>query len=332
MAKPILRAFICAVLVQAVGAQSAGADGLPVLGLEATPAGISAAGGQARYATRRAGRYTRLEQRSRSGRVLNAVRLPGRFVVPVVAYDGSVSGLSGDGQTLVLIRPRVTFPQASTRMEILDTPHLRARQVVALRGDFSLDAISPNGRWIYLVQYTSRFDPTRYRVRALDAHSGRLLRHDILDPSEGPGSMRGNPLTRAVSLDGRWAYTLYAGVGHPFVHALDTTSRQARCLDLPVFPSNIDPFSARLKFTEGGTRLLVTIDQRTVATIDTRTLRVSGPPRPTRHFPRAIRSESAVFLAALSIGALAVIVLLFRVQRFRCPAIRTRRCESPSGF
>ena len=45
--------------------------------------------------------------------------------------------------------------------------------------------------------------------------------------------MRGQPLTRATSPDGRWAYTLYDGAGkEPFIHALDTSTRSARCIDL----------------------------------------------------------------------------------------------------
>jgi hypothetical protein len=47
--------------------------------------------------------------------------------------------------------------------------------------------------------------------------------------------MRGSPITRLVSRDGRWAYTLYDGGGAtPFVHALDTSNRLARCIDLPM--------------------------------------------------------------------------------------------------
>ena len=53
--------------------------------------------------------------------------------------------------------------------------------------------------------------------------------------------MEGLPLTRAISPDGRWAYTLYDGaqthrngVEHePFIHALDTVGQRAVCIDLP---------------------------------------------------------------------------------------------------
>ena len=45
--------------------------------------------------------------------------------------------------------------------------------------------------------------------------------------------MRGMPVTRSSSPDGRFAYTLYNGAGeHPFIHALDTVEKSARCIDL----------------------------------------------------------------------------------------------------
>ena len=53
--------------------------------------------------------------------------------------------------------------------------------------------------------------------------------------------MRGSPITRATSSDGRWAYTLYDGAGGtPFLHALDTSKRQARCIDLPMLAGGQD--------------------------------------------------------------------------------------------
>ena len=46
--------------------------------------------------------------------------------------------------------------------------------------------------------------------------------------------MTGMPMARAWSRDGGSAYTLYNGLeSHAFVHALDTTKRSARCIDLP---------------------------------------------------------------------------------------------------
>jgi hypothetical protein len=285
------------------------ADGLPVVGFESGSQAVVSPDGSVRYVTVPAGRDTWLQRRSPDGRVLVANRLRGRFSVPVVAYDGSTAGLSTDGKTLVLIRPRTTFPQASTKLVIVDARTLRIRSLLSLRGDFSFDAISPDGHAIYLVQYTSRVDPTRYRVRALDAVGGRLEPHDVVDPHERSEAMRGYPLARVTSLGGRWAYTLYDGGVHPFVHALDTVGRRARCLDLPPFPSNADPFAARLQLTADRARLLVSIDRHTTALIDTRTLVVSHPARPAGRARRSAEpTDSALPDEAVAIAAFAAVI------------------------
>ena len=62
-------------------------------------------------------------------------------------------------------------------------------------------------------------------MRAYDLVRGRLLHAPVVDPRETDEKMRGNPISRALSPDGRWAYTLYdGGGGTPFVHALDTSA------------------------------------------------------------------------------------------------------------
>jgi hypothetical protein len=270
----------------ALGAALAGADGLPVLGGDGNGGVVRSTAGVT-YRTLAAGRETRVLRLSRQGALTLQRRLAGGFVVPVVAYDGSSAGLSADDRTLVLIHPRLAFPQAKTQLAILDARTLRVRRHVPLPGDFSFDAISPDGAWIYLIQYTSPVDPTRYRVRALDARTGRLLPHDIVDPHDRGESMRGSPITRATSVDGRWAYTLYDGVGAPFVHALDTSGRRARCIDVRPLAALGDARAARLTLTKNRTALLVTVNHRTVAAIDTRTFAVSAP------HTRAVRGRSA---------------------------------------
>jgi len=74
-------------------------------------------------------------------------------------------------------------------------------------------ALSPDGATLYLIQYTSRRDPTRYEVRAYDLPRDRLRPGAIVDPREPDERMRGFPITRSTSRDGRWAYTLYDGAG-----------------------------------------------------------------------------------------------------------------------
>lgn len=255
----------------------AAADGLPLPVDDAGPSGVVSADGGSRYVTIPAGRDTVVERvDSTGGRIAASALLRGRFTIPVVALDGSPAGLSHDGSTLVLIRPRAGFPRARTTLAILDAPRLRTRRVLTLSGDFSFDALSPDGATAFLVNYIAPDDPTRYRVRALDPASGRLLPRPVVDPHERGDAMRGYPLSRATSPDGRWHYTLYDGAGkQPFVHALDTRERRAKCIDLPAFPGDIDQFRLHLGVSRGGGTLIVSADTGALETIDTATFRVS---------------------------------------------------------
>jgi hypothetical protein len=228
-----MKAIALVVLVAGIAASAARADGLPVLGVDVGADGVTVPGSEARYVALAAPRGTLVARIAvRGGRVLNFRYLNGRYTVPAVAYDGSVGGLSADGRTLVLLEPRATFPRERTGLRILDAATLRTRDVVDLPGDYSFDAISPRGTSVYLIHYLSSVDPTFYEVRAYDVRRARLLPEPIVDPRESGEEMRGNPLTRTTSADGRWAYTLYDGAGKPFIHALDTVGRTARCIDL----------------------------------------------------------------------------------------------------
>jgi hypothetical protein len=198
--------------------------------------------------------------------------------VPAVAYDGSASGLSADGSVLVLIQPRLAFPRATTSFAILDAPNLRLRSVLRLQGDFSFDAISPRGNRVYLIQYLSPKDASRYAVRAYDVLARRLLREPVVDPHEAGEQMRGQPISRTTSLDGRWAYTLYDGAGkEPFVHALDTSRGTARCIDLDALKGVDHLWRLRLHVRGGGRRLVVLDNRETALAVDTTTFQVRRP-------------------------------------------------------
>src|SRR5215207_3380167 len=205
-------------VMSALAPPGAAADGLPVGGVDAGPTGISVPGSPARFVTLPAGGDTVVARIDRDGgQVLGSRLLRGTFTIPAVALDGSASGLSADGRTLVVIRPRAAFPRARTAFAVLGGRRLTLRRRVRLDGDFSFDALSPDGRTMFLIEYTSRRDPARYAVRAYDLRSGRLLPGAIVDRREPDERMRGLPITRTPSPDGRWAYTLYDGAGsHPF--------------------------------------------------------------------------------------------------------------------
>jgi hypothetical protein len=267
---------ILTVLTAGLLAATANADGLPVTGVDAPPGGV---GGDVGYVAVPDEGHTFVQRTERStGTLLGSRILTGRFEIPVVAYDGSAGGLSADGNTLVLIAPRPRFPRAQTKFAVLETPGLTLRRTITLRGDYSFDALSPKGRWMYLIHYTAPKDALQYEVVALDLRNGELASKPIVDPREPGEKMNGHPLTRATSADGRWAYTLYEGGEHPFVHALDTARRDARCIDLDWLTGRKGLWELRFAVRAEGRELaLRTPAGEAVAVVDTSTFEASPP-------------------------------------------------------
>jgi len=261
---------VAAALVLASGAS---ADGLPVLNVDVGASGVAAPGGLFRYVTVPVGNHTVVEATRRDGgQIVRMNTFTGTWTIPAVAYDGSASGLSADRRTLVLIEPRRSFQRAETRLLVLNAHKLLSTGEIMLRGDFSFDAVSPNGSRIFLIHYTSTIDPTRYEVRAYHVAARKLVVKPIVDPRVATEKMRGNPLCRVMSPNGRFAYTLYDGNDHPFVHALDTATSTAKCIDVSGLPPKL-LWSLRLHLAGGGTVLTVDRGTTTFASLDTRTWR-----------------------------------------------------------
>ncbi|HYZ30403.1 MAG TPA: hypothetical protein VE570_15175 [Thermoleophilaceae bacterium] len=283
MKKVLLGAIALALALPAV----ATADGLPLLGIDAGD-GVVSADGSSRYVAFAATRDSLVARiHVDGGRVARHRALRGSYTIPAVAADGSGDGLAADERTLVLIRPRSGLAQRRTRLLVVDPKRRFAikRQIV-LRGDFSFDAISPDGSKLYMVQYhdlTRRnFDPTNYSVRVVDTATGRLDGGPIVDPREPGEKMGGWPVTRAMSRDHRWAYTLYSGTEHPFVHALDTVGRTARCIDLDALTGRQDLFQLRLRPAHGGRDLQIVKDGKPELVVDTRSFDVKPVQAATR--------------------------------------------------
>jgi hypothetical protein len=209
----------------------------------------------------------------------------------------------------VLIQPRHAFPRARTTFAVFDARTLRLQRIFTLRGDFSFDAISPRGRRIFLINYTSAADPTRYTVRAYDLQKA-LLPKPIVDPAERSDKMRGAPITRMLSPDGRWAYTLYDGAGStPFVHALDTATSRAHCIDLPMLVGNQALWS--LRFTRGpNAQIRLGTPGEVLAVVDTTTFAASTP---SVHSAVDLRPWLIAFGVALAL----LVTLVATRRRFR---------------
>ena len=301
----------------------ASADGLPAVGIDARP--LSIPGGETEFVTKSGKRSTRLVEEARYGGVVRERRIAGSFSMPAVAYDGSPGGLSADGRTLVLISPRTRYPRKRTTFAVVDTRSLRVRSHIGLRGDFSFDAISPDGRLMYLVEYDRR-NFGQYDVRAYDIRARHLFPEPVVDPREPDEEMYGIPVTRATSADGRWAYTLYDSPEHPFVHALDTSDRTAACIDLDdVSKAWGATLELRGPRDPGGPRLdVVGRGDRILASIDTRTNRVVEPRAEAAGAGKAAAKDEGTSWLPLAAPSAALLILLAAAGRL---VLKRRRSE-----
>ena len=323
------RLLTCAAVLAAVApAPAAGAAGPPLPSSASGRTGVVAPGGSERLLARRAGDATTVMAVRRGSReVLRSRRIQGRWSVAPVTFDNRTTGLSADGGTLVLVRPTREFPPASTRLAVLDARQLVVRRRIELPGFFTVDAISPDGRGLYLVQYDGN-DVLDYRVRVLDTGSGRLAARPVVDPREPGEQMGGLPFTRTSSGDGRWAYTLYAGGTETFIHALDTVGRTAACIDLEMLAPDSDLSGVRLRLSADERLIQVRDGGGLVATVDARSFAVSEPGEAAPAAPPEQRSAvpastdgadvpwTALLLAAgvAGLGALAALTATRRAR------------------
>jgi hypothetical protein len=259
------------VLVTGFATTEAAADGSPYApGLVYGASGVRAPNGALRYVTLSTPRSTVVAAiRVRSGLVVRSRILRGFYGVPLVAFDNSTGGLSGDRRALVLASYG-PYPgtAGATSFVALGTRTFKTLRKITLRGSWAFDAISPDASQMFLIEYLSANPSPHYRVRRFDLAAGKLDPEPVVDRREAEVDMRGQPVTRKSSLDGRWAYTLYARSGQPpFVHALDTVDAKAYCIDLPLRLKQLEQMSLRLRVDRSGT-LSVRNGERTVAVVD----------------------------------------------------------------
>jgi hypothetical protein len=269
-------------------------------------------------------RGTSLLKIETDGGVIDRERwLQGTWALPAVTISGGAGGLSADGKTLVLVDPTYVARPQETEFMVLAARRLRTRDRVTLDGAYSFDAISPNGRLMYLIEYRDLRDPLDYRVRAYDLAAGEFRPGTVVDPAEPDEQMTGQPVARESSPDGRWAYTLYAGGEEAFIHALDTERATAVCIDLDQFgPQDAYRFGLAVSPETGAITLLRRAPGRDpLATIDPSSFEVGPPPAaPSATAPEAADSGARGSLAWLVIGAGTVLLvgasaLLWRGRR-----------------
>jgi hypothetical protein len=307
----------------------AGAAGGPVPAMQGGP-GVSVPGSARNYVAVAVGSRTLVEQVLRPNGGVGRTRiLDGAYGVPGVAYDNSTTGLSANGRTLVLAEVLRRFPVRRTRLVVLDARRLRVVRRIALRGFYTVDAISPDGRSLYFIRYL-RQDGTRYEVRAYDLARDRLLHAPVVDAREPDEKMQGLPLARAMSADGRFAYTLYQRPeGAPFVHALDTARGAAACIDLPSL-ANMDLSGLRLTPPAGGRPLLVGGDGFATVAVDVAARRARPAPAAQPPQPVAPSSDRAAAAADDGVGWLAAIAIAAMLAAGLATTVRWRRRRRPT--
>jgi hypothetical protein len=307
------RVLLVLVIVSLTLAAAAAADGGgPSVGVSFGGNGVVSPNGSIRYVAVPGGTDTTIEAiRVADGSVLGWSFVAGQFGVPTLAQDGSIGGLSRDGRTLVLGDATGGTPlRTVSHFIVVDPTRLGfAPHEILLSGDYAFDALSPNGKTLYVIQHVSATDVTRYVVRAYDLQRDRLLPGRIADRTQKSWVMQGYAMTRATSADGRWAYTLYQNPGgYPFIHALDTVRGVAHCIGIPWTGDQNSLYNMRLTLHDGDGRLAVHWRSgRKFVDVDTQTWRVMPV---TSSFPWLLAFGGVA-------AALALAVLVLRVLRRR---------------
>jgi hypothetical protein len=175
------------------------------------PAGILAADGRTFISSARvkAPRTTVVRYDVRSGHLVRGWSLAGR--------NWSPAGVTADGNRFALLKNgrKVTFVRIG-------------RSQIVLRGFDELEALSPNGKRLFLIHWKNN----GYDLQQLDLATRKLSPTRLDEPDE---KMSGTAVSSVATRDGHWLLTLYGkGDGHSFVHALDLHTGLAHCIDLPL--------------------------------------------------------------------------------------------------
>jgi hypothetical protein len=273
MRRRVLAIVAVGVVCTLGAATSAAGDGGPAQGAVQGWDGL--ARGAVRYVAVPTPGWTSVQVIKRDGgRVIRFMNLKGSWGIPLVAFDGGSDALLRDDRTLVLGEASAgPVLRKHSSFVFLDTWKLRVLRRIQLNGHFAFDAVSPDARYLYVTEYVSQQNFARYRVRAVDLRSGRLLPKIVSDRSSWETTMEGMPISR-VNREG-WAYTLYGGTGaRPFIHALDTRHVEAVCIDLPWKHDPRYIYDYRLRWDTAGHLVVRGRNGRALVTVDRKDLRV----------------------------------------------------------
>ncbi|HEX6060700.1 MAG TPA: hypothetical protein VF001_01415, partial [Candidatus Limnocylindria bacterium] len=167
--------------------------------------------------------------------------LDGLWSVPA-AYGPAPSGLSANGKWMVLVAPPYTTGVTMVnRFAVIDLAKGTLDRVVTADGDLGFDAVSDDGRNLYLVEHL--VPAPHYAVRVA-SFNGAGLQDGVLGQIKTAEPEVMNGLYHAsVAVGSGWFLSLYSNPGRgPFIHALNTTQLYAQCiLNMPDVPAALGP-------------------------------------------------------------------------------------------
>lgn len=180
--------------------------------------GIASADGRTYFTTFHARRGTRLLRVD----VATGANAGFRFV----SGYWKVGAVSAAGERVALVRQS----RDRTSVQVFDFLRGRMLHLLDLRGDFEVEAISPDGENLFLIQH---LDGRRYLVRQYDLRHERLVARPLRAP--GVKLMAGYAWSGVASRDGKWLLTLYLSTARntAFVHSLDLEQARPACVNLP---------------------------------------------------------------------------------------------------
>jgi len=194
--------------------------------------------------------------------------LDGQWSVPA-SYGPAPSGLSANGKWMVLVAPpHATGTLMVNRFAVVDLANKRLDRVVTANGDVGFDAVSDDGRNLYLVEHL--VPAPHYAVRVA-SFNGAGLQDGVLGQIKTAEPEVMNGLYHAsVAVGADWFLSLYSNPGRgPFIHALNTTQLYAQCIlnmpDVPValrpaWSMLLDPKHSRLYAVNGAGGVVSEVD------------------------------------------------------------------------
>lgn len=182
-----------------------------------------------------------------------------------LAGEWSARILSPDARQVVLVPAEAAgdlyLPNSrvATTINVVDVES-GEEQRFPLVGNFEPEAISLDGRALFVIEYIPPTQPDRYQVRRLDLASGEVGDVFDVDKKVQP-EMGGTARTQVMDPDGSRIYTLYTveDPGAPptaFVHVVDLADEWAFCLLLPDAFA-IDAAQVALALSPDGRQLFV---------------------------------------------------------------------------